>query len=140
METQLLKDKEIFPTRELLENVLAERFSVFDEMMETITGAKYNLEPIWRYYNDGKAWLCKVCFKKKTVFWLSVWDKYFKTTFYFTEKNGKGIAELDINQSIKDEFITKKPFGKLIPLSIELRSKEQIKDLLKIVDYKKSLK
>ncbi|PKP08994.1 MAG: hypothetical protein CVU09_13085 [Bacteroidetes bacterium HGW-Bacteroidetes-4] len=36
----------------------------------------------WRYYNDGKAWLCKVSYKKKTVFWLSVWEAYFKVAFY----------------------------------------------------------
>jgi hypothetical protein len=140
METQLLRDKEIFPTRELFKNGLAESFSVYEEMMETITNDKYKLEPVWRYYNDGKAWLCKVCYKKKTVFWLSVWDKFFKTTFYFTEKTGSGIAVLDIDQSIKEDFSQRKPFGKLIPLTILINQKDQIKGLLKIIEYKKSIK
>ena len=50
----------------------------------------------WRYYNDGKAWLCKVVNKKKTVFWLSIWEHYFKTSFYFTEKHLESIDALNI--------------------------------------------
>ncbi len=30
--------------------------------------------------------------------------KYFKTVFYFTEKNGEGIKNLDISEEIKNTF------------------------------------
>jgi hypothetical protein len=94
--------------------------------------------PEWNYYKDGKAWLCKVLYKKKTVFWLSIWEKYFKLAFYFTEKTGKEINELDIDVSIKEDFKQAKPIGRLLPLVIEMRKKEQLKDVLKIIEYKKN--
>lgn len=50
--------------------------------------------------SDGKAWLCKVVFKKKTGFWLSVWDGFFKAGFYFVERHCPGIHELEIDDSI----------------------------------------
>ena len=109
-------------------------------MIEIVTNTKSGLVTEWRYYKDGKAWLCKVCYKKKTIFWLSVWDKFFKTGFYFTDKNCTGVAELDIEEKIKEEFSRNKHIGKLIPLAIKMNRKEQIDDVIKIIEYKKRLK
>ncbi len=84
--------------------------------------------------------MCKVVYKKKTVFWLSIWDKFFKIAFYFTEKNCAGIAELNIDEKIKEEFSQRKVIGKLLPLAINMSRKEQIEDAITIVLFKKSLK
>jgi hypothetical protein len=136
----LLRDQEIFPAKEVLKKSLGDSYSVFEELIEIIAGAEYGLVPGWNYYKDGKAWLCKVCYKKKTIFWLSVWDRFFKTTFYFTEKNCSGIADLDIEENLKESFRSSKSFGKFMPLTINLNRKEQIKEVLKIIEYKMSLK
>lgn len=94
----------------------------------------------WRYYNDGKAWLCKVTYKKKTVLWLSAWEGFFRTAFYFTEKHLEGIAALDISETIKEDFCKAKPIGRLIPMIIDVNDKKQLNDLLTIVRFKKNLK
>ena len=140
MEKQLLNDQQIFPTEDVIENILQNSYPAYYELMQTITGGEYGLNTEWKYYNDGKSWLCKVSHKKKTVFWLSVWDKYFKTGFYFTDKNRVGIDLLDINSKIKSEFLESKPIGKLIPLIVNVFNEDQIEDILKIVVYKKGLK
>jgi hypothetical protein len=140
MERPLLNDPQQFPSKEVLKNVLGESYKIYEELIESITKPDYGLETNWNYYTDGKAWLCKVVFKKKTVFWLSVWDKFFKTGFYFTEKNASGIAELDIDNKLKESFLTNKHIGKLIPLTLEMKHKSQISDLIEIIKYKKSLK
>lgn len=89
METEMqLRDREIIPSDLVLKNVLGDSgYSVLALFFETIIGADYGLNIAWRYYNDGKAWLGKVTHKKKTILWLSVWDGFFKTGFYFTEKH-----------------------------------------------------
>ncbi|KPK84900.1 MAG: hypothetical protein AMS27_08765 [Bacteroides sp. SM23_62_1] len=140
METILLREQQISPTEEVIENALGDSYSAYKDLIEAITDTGYGLVPQWNYYKDGKAWLCKVCYKKKTVFWLSVWDKFFKTTFYFTEKTGSGIEGLDIEEKIKESFSNNKPIGKLIPLTITIKSKDQIKDVLTVSKYKKNLK
>ena len=140
METPLLRDPGTPPSDEILKGVLKGSYSAYEETIKTITGPEYGLMPQWNYYKDGKAWLCKVCYKKKTVFWLSVWEGYFKTAFYFVERYCPGIDKLVIDESIKEDFKTKKPFGTMFPLVIKISKKDQIKDLLKVIEYKKSLK
>ncbi len=140
METILLKDKQVVPDDKVLKTALGESYTAYDELIKTVTAGESGLSPQWNYYNDGKAWLCKVVYKKKTVFWLSVWEGYFKAAFYFTETNCDAIEGLEIAPEIKQSFRSATHIGKLIPLVISVRSSIQLPDLLRIIAYKKSLK
>ena len=140
MEKPLLTDPSVFPSPEVLQEVLADSFQVCEKTLAVITAEPYRLVPEWRYYNDGKAWLCKMGYKKKTIFWLSVWDGYFKAGFYFVERHLPGIGELDIDPTIKEALSVAKPFGTLYPVTLEMRKADQIGDLLCLIEYKKGLK
>lgn len=142
MEAQmLLRDAEIFPSEEILKDALGKTvYSVLESFITSVTNEEYGLTIEWRYYNDGKAWLGKIVYKKKTVLWLSVWEGFFKTSFYFTEKHLEAIAELNISDMIKEGFCKARPVGKLIPMVIDINKDEQLDDLLTIVRFKKSLK
>lgn len=140
LEVQLLRDQALFPTRTVLNNALNDVYSIYVTLMNTITQTEYGLTHEWRFYNDGKSWLCKVSHKKKTVFWLSAWKGYIQIGFYFTEKHIEAIATLDINEKIKNDFLQTKPIGKLLPMIFKISQEEQLADLLQVVKLKKSLK
>ena len=142
MEAQmLLRDAGIFPSGKILEEALGKNiYNVLLSFLEAVTNKEYGLVIEWRYYNDGKAWLGKAVYKKKTIFWLSVWEGFFKTSFFFTEKHLEAIAELDISETIKDEFAKAKTIGKLIPMIFDVNEENQLDDLLTVVQFKKSLK
>lgn len=72
--------------------------------------------------------------------WLSVWDGFFKISFFFTEKHLEGIAALDIAENIKEDFCNAKPFGRMIPMVFEINNKKQFPDLLTVAAFKKNLK
>lgn len=138
METIALKNKDVIPSQEVLESVLQTSYPAFEELINRLS--ELGIRPEWNYYNDGKVWLCKMLWKKKNLGWLSVWGGFFKTAFYFTEKHLEGIAGLDIAESIKEDFCKAKPVGKLMPMVIEVRKQEQLKDVLTVVRFKKDLK
>ncbi len=142
MEAQmLLRNAEIYPSDDVLKDALGEVYGgVLNSFFKTITDDEYGLNIEWRYYNDGKAWLGKVLHKKKTILWLSVWEGFFKVSFYFTEKHLEAIATLDISESFKEDFCKAKPAGRLIPMIIDIKTDNQLKDLLTVVRFKKSLK
>ena len=140
MEKPLLTDLNIFPSDEILKSVLGNSFTVFETFRNTITGSGFDLVPEWSYYKDSKNWLCKVSYKKKTVFWLSAWDNFFKVSFFFTEKHLSGIAELNIPEEIKTNIATAKPIGKLLPLLISITEEYQLPDVFTLIEFKKKLK
>ena len=84
---QLLRDEEIIPTETVLEEALGKDvFAVYTKLNEIIR-TEFQIEPEWRYYKDGKSWLYKAVYKKKTIFWLSIWEKFIKISLLFTEKH-----------------------------------------------------
>lgn len=137
MEQLMLRDPNILPDEGVLKSILGNSFDVYRIMFERIV--REGLIPQWNYYKDGKAWLCKVQFKKKTVFWFSVWDSYFKLGFYFTEKHFPAFQELKIESSIKDQLAQAKPFGKLYPLAFSVNDDSQLEDIYKVIEFKKKL-
>ena len=139
MEKASLNDQHIFPTPEILQKTLGKRYAIFETLMAVITDAEFDLIPEWRYYKDG-GWLCKVVFKKKTIFWLSVWDSFFTTSFHFAEKAKAGVMALPIDETLKNEFAKSTPAGKLVSVLISVTSKKQLKDVLTLIRYKKELK
>lgn len=69
---QLLRDPEKIPNACLLKEILSgPLFQTYLELQNIFTIIGLSSE--WRYYNDGKSWLCKVTHKKKTIVWISLW-------------------------------------------------------------------
>ena len=136
MEKPLLNNKDEYPSDEVLEKYLKDAKTIWDEFVKTVETKFPGVTMEWRYYNDGKAWLCKTVHKKKTICWISVWDGFFKASFYFTEKNDTDIQNLPILQPLKDSYIVVKSHGKLKPLTLEMHKKELLKDVIAIMDYK----
>ncbi len=136
---QLLRDESIEPIADVLSTVISsELYAIYQQLIK-IAETELDLQSEWRYYKDGKSWLCKFVYKKKTVLWLSLWETFIKVSFYFTEKTRSGIDELEIDESLKYELKNTASIGKLLPLIIDISSEEQLKDISTIIEYKKSL-
>ncbi len=135
-ECPLLGDPDEFPTDPVVRGLLKNAFPAYKSLMVAIAEPDFGLSPEWRYYKDGKAWLCKVTRKAKTIFWISVWDGMFRASFYFTEKNRSGISDLGLDDIIKHRFQDAKPIGKLIPLVLCIASEENLEHLFRVIRYK----
>jgi len=130
----LLQDEAIYPSEDILSAVLGNVYPAFQSFCGMLEAAQVALE--WRYYKDSKAWLGKCQHKKKTVFWLSIWEGYFQTGFFFTQAAYEGVKDLPFNE----QPIREKPVGKLLPLVMRVSDAGQLGDLELLVAYKKSLK
>lgn len=138
MEKPTLNNPLVLPSEEVLASVLGSAYKAYSILLERM--AETSLEPIWKYYRDGGAWLCKVQFKKKTVFWLSVWEGIFKITFYFNENTVEGLNPLPIHSSCFEQIRAVNRVGKFIPLTFEVREEVDLEDVMVVADYKKKLK
>ncbi len=137
---QILRDKHCQPTPIVLENAMEPNiYKIYNQLISRLN-TELTINYQWHYYNDGKAWLCKFSYNKKTVQWLSVWQGFLKTSFYFTEKTKAGVLNIDISDEIKDSFVNAKPIGKLIPLVIDIFNDTQINSIIAIAEYKLMLK
>jgi len=136
IEKQLLQNPDIFPSEEVLANALGKVYSVFDDFERLLSADEYALNFEWRHYKDG-GWLCKAAYKKKTIFWLSIWEGYFQLGFFFLPRHLDDIEALEMD---KNNFETEKEWGKMIPFIFKIRDNKPFEDLFKLVEYKKRAK
>jgi hypothetical protein len=129
-----LRDQNTYPDDDLLKSVLNESFPAYKMLLELF--AKNDMNHEWRYYNDGKAWLCKVQKKKKTIVWMSAWKGYMQAVIYFAEKYIDKVYELDISEVNRERFHATKNVGKLKPCIFHIKNEADLKDLEKVMMYK----
>lgn len=141
MENKLcLNNKDEYPTDEILATYLGDAKKAWDAFIDMLKNDFPEITYEWRYYNDGKSWLCKVTKKKKTVCWVGVFDKYFRTTFYFTDKAADLITESKLSKKYKDQFISGKYYGKIKGISIEIIKPSNLDDTRILIGIKGQLK
>jgi hypothetical protein len=136
MNTQVLTDKNLFPTEEIIFSHINKAKTHWLSLFEFIKSNPNDLNPEWRYYNDGKSWLMKVLRKTKTVFWLSVKKNSFSVTFYFTDKTEKEIYDSPISDELKDNFKNGKRFGKIRAITVNVKSKKDVQFVKTLIEIK----
>jgi hypothetical protein len=135
MDRSVLSDPAVFPTHEVLASHLGKAVSSFNLFCEFNHAHFPEFVERWKYYNDGKRWLMNVSRKKKTLFWLSVKDGSFRTTFYLNAQAAKLVPGSNISQELKDQF--KKSEGeKFRPITVEIRTKKDVEIYRKMLALK----
>ena len=139
MDEILLNDMNRYPTESCLASCLGKAKAVWDEFLARAAGVSGLAFVGWRFYKDGKAWLSRLAFKKKTVCWISIGEGYFKTSFYFMAKSDGDIRVLGIDEKLKAQYFARESGGKLKPFTVRVKAMKTLGDVFKLVDYKISL-
>ena len=139
MERIILSDKNQFPSVEIIYSHIGKSKKSWDDFFKFIRSNYPEFSEQWRYYNDGKSWLMKVVKKSKTIFWLSVIENGFRITFYFADKAAPIINESSLPDEIKEGFDKEKRFGKIRPISLVMRQKQNIEIAKELISIKLKL-
>ncbi len=126
-----LKDEKTYPDEKVLQGILGKSYKAYSSLIELFNNNEMIHE--WRYYHDGKAWLCKVQKKKRTIVWMSAWKGYMKATVYIPQKYLRQIYKLDISGKAKDKIRLTKNVGKSKPCIFEIRDKKIFCDFEKVM-------
>lgn len=147
---QLLRNPDIQPTDVVMAEALGDANYAYRKFVSELTRHDIHLE--WRYYTDGKAWLGKGLFrwkgarggqKEMTVFWMSIWDGFFKVSVFFPEKSRADLLDLPLEEEVKRMIADSKQMGKTLkyfPIVFNLCSDELFDAVFAIADFKKSTK
>ncbi len=136
MEPIVLTDPNVHPTDELVFSIIGENSVYWDQLVDYLYENHFDISEEWRFYNDGKSWLYKAIRKKQTLYWIGVIKDTFRITFWFGEKAEPIIEASSISEKIKEEFRNAKRYGKLRAISIEMRSAEDLQNVISLVELK----
>ena len=140
MDTPILSDKSQFPTDEVIFSHIGTAKALWLSLFQYLDQGHPDFTREWRYYNDGKSWLMKVQHRKKTVFWLSILEGSFRTTFYVHEKGAKIVENSSISEALKNSFRTGKSYGKLRGITVAYKKKKDVEYAKELIGIKLSVK
>jgi hypothetical protein len=129
-----LTDESVYPDEDVLKRILGTSYSAYCRLLKLYD--EYEMEYNWRYYKDGKAWLCKVQKKKKTIVWMSAWKGYMQATVYFPEKYFNEVYKLTISSEMLNKIKQTKKIGKSLPCIFEIRNTGVLDDIRKTIEFK----
>jgi Protein of unknown function (DUF3788) len=135
-----LNDENVFPDDEVLSNCLGTAKTAWDSFLESLQAEHPDFNTEWRYYKDGKSWLFKITKRKKTICWVSVGDKMFRTTFYFSDKVEDLLKTSKLKPEYIEQFLNSKRYGKIRGLTIELRTPAELETTNILIEIKEKLK
>jgi hypothetical protein len=129
-----LRDENVYPDEKLLQTILDKSYNAYSLLIELFNQFEMTYE--WRYYRDGKAWLCKVQKKKRTIVWMSAWKGFMQATIYFPQKDLEKVYKLDISEVVRNKISSTKNVGKSKPCIFEIRDKQILEDFEKVMKLK----
>lgn len=144
---QLLRQPDIQPTDEVIAEALKESNPTYLKFIKGLENHDIQME--WRYYTDGKAWLGKGTHrwigprggsKEATVFWLSIWEGFFKVTIYIPEKFRREVDHLPLEDEVKQMVADSRQMGntlKYFPLVFTLDSDQMLEAVFALIDFRK---
>jgi hypothetical protein len=149
MSEQLLRDPNVAPTIDIIAEGLGAAYTTYAKFTKELE-KHYDITLMdWRFYNDGKAWLSKGEYKwttargankVKPIFWLSIWEGFFKVSFFFSTSVMDELQELPIQQETKNIIASAKPMGKtmrFVPVVIDIKTDGQLSDVYAIAQFRK---
>jgi len=149
VEKQLLRDPDVEPTNEVIAKALGDANLAYLKLIDELK--RHDIQVEWRYYTDGKAWLSKGIYrstgvrggkKEITVFWLSIWEGFFRVTVYVPEKYREAVLALPLEMQVKQSIAEAKLMGKLkfFYATFDVTSDSQFDSILLLSDFKKRVK
>lgn len=148
MAKQLLRNADIQPTVAIIADGLDAANNVYTTFIERLQ--EHNVTLIdWRFYNDGKAWLSKGEYKwttkrgtnkVKPLFWLSIWEGFFKISFFFSAKVQNELLQLPVSEQATSIIANAKAMGKTmryIPIIFDVYDSKQLNDLFVLMQFRK---
>lgn len=138
MEKPVLGDPNEFPCDEVLARCLGKAKPAWDAFRTLLKERYPQLVAEWRYYADGKSWLCKLTRKSATVSWVAACDRYFTVACYLNAKAEPLVRDSSLDRALKQPFL--RSSQKLRAIRIEVRSRAALDAVRELIDIKLSVK
>lgn len=142
---QQLRDAAVEPTDEVLHVCLGGSFPAYEAFMAAMKEASVEVE--WRYYQDVRAWLGKGVYrwvgprggqKEATVFWLSVWEGFFRLTFNVPMKSFSAVKELALSASARAILeASYRPGYKNVTAMFDMADESLLGDVRTLIEFRK---
>lgn len=140
MEKIVFNDPKIAPDNTKMAAILGDKMAWWNAITDGTLAKDPAMTPVWKYYNDGKAWLFRILRKKNTIFWGAILEESFRISFYFGDKAIGIVEESNLEDDQKELFRNAPRYGSFRGVSIKMEKEEDVETVLQWVSIKLQIK
>lgn len=132
----ILLDKSIVPGDELLKATLGVSFKFWEEIKKGIIDLHGPVNEEWKFYGAKSGWTMKLLYKKRNLFFLIPYEKYFTLGFVFGDKAVKEIEKSSIPKPLIEELLNARKYAEGRGLRVDIKKKGDFKTVFELVRIK----
>ncbi len=129
-------DKNVKPDNQMLAQVLDKSYKLWEKIKSSLINDYSKLDEDWKYYGQKIGWTLKLLYKKRNLFFLTPYEKYFQIAFVFGDKAVAVIEQCDLSPSIIDEIKNARKYVEGRGLRIKVKKQSDVKIVLKLTEIK----
>ncbi|MGC3998274.1 MAG: DUF3788 family protein [Anaeromyxobacter sp.] len=128
------------PVEDGLLAALGPSAAAWTALFSALREAHPELHERWRFYADGKRWLLNVSRRSKTVCWVAAERGRFRVTFYFPVRLTASLLASELSARCRAGIGESASVGKLRPVSVAFGPRRGVRDVLRLVELKQTLR
>lgn len=137
MEQDILNDKSIEPTDELLFSILGDAELLWKQTFSYLFDNNKDISVKWVYSNCGRYWVCQALKKKKSLFRIRIFRKRsFCIAFPVGDKLEPIILQSKLSQSLKNYYLNAKSFNTTRYIAFDVEDSKDLDNVKILIDIK----
>ena len=120
MAVSIFDDKLVMPNNEMVAGVIADAYSLWDELVNHIKEEYPNVTEEWKFYGKAAGWTLKLISKKRNLIILIPKSKCFRVRVGLGERAALCVENADLPDEIKEAVSVATPYveGRSIDMDI----------------------
>lgn len=136
MGVNIFTDKAVMPDDKLLAEALGVSYKYLTDIKRYVSGNFPGTVEEWKYYGAKYGWTLKTFLKKRNLFFISAYDKYFRVSFVFGDKAVSAAEQSDLPKEIMNELLGSKKYMEGRGIAIEVRKQRDVSIIKKLIEIK----
>jgi len=124
------------PTEARIKEILKDKYMIMEAIRKFIQESIGETTEEWKYYGVKNGWVLKTFLKKRNLFFIGIYDGYFRIAFVFGEKAVQSVLESDISEELKKTLTEARKYAEGRGLWLEIYDSKHLEDIQKLIKIK----
>ena len=99
------------PNEDRIKEILKDKYLILDAIRKFIRESIGETVEEWKYYGVKNGWVLKTFLKKRNLFFIVIYDAYFRISFVFGDKAVDSILESNVSDECKRSLMEARKYA-----------------------------
>ena len=124
------------PNEDRIKEILKDKYLVLDTIRKFIRESIGKTVEEWKYYGVKNGWVLKTFLKKRNLFFIGIYDGYFRISFVFGDKAVNKIMDSNVSDFTKKNLSEARKYAEGRGISFEIFNSNHLDDIQKLIKIK----